>query len=94
MLTVYRLPGATNQLVAEVLAVNSNTVVVNQSGTPVAMPWIEKASAVVQVRFLFAILPHFRTRLCSQAFYGGNELGNGLVSLLIKDLDSFVSRPS
>ncbi|KAF5388345.1 hypothetical protein D9615_000633 [Tricholomella constricta] len=58
------LPGLTNQLVREVLLANPNTVVVNQSGTPVSMPWIEEASAVVQ------------------AFYGGNELGNGLADVL------------
>ncbi|GLB34071.1 putative glycosyl hydrolase 3 family protein [Lyophyllum shimeji] len=58
------LPGLTNQLVWEVLVANPNTVVVNQSGTPVSMPWVEQASTVLQ------------------AFYGGNELGNGLADVL------------
>lgn len=58
------LPGATDDLVKAVLAVNPNTVVVTQSGTPVAMPWIKDASTVVQ------------------AFFGGNELGNGLADIL------------
>ncbi|KXJ87181.1 glycosyl hydrolase family 3 N terminal domain-containing protein [Microdochium bolleyi] len=36
----------TNALVAAVLAANSNTAVVVQSGTPVGMPWIDEAAAV------------------------------------------------
>ncbi|KAJ6515569.1 glycoside hydrolase family 3 protein [Mycena sanguinolenta] len=58
------LPLLSNPLIAAVLSANPNTVVVNQSGTPVAMPWIEEASTVLQ------------------AFYGGNELGNGLADVL------------
>ncbi|KAK7203836.1 putative beta-glucosidase [Myxozyma melibiosi] len=41
------LPGATNQLVEAVLAANSNTVIILQSGTPVEMPWIEKSKALM-----------------------------------------------
>jgi len=58
------LPGLTNKLVSAVLSANPNTVIVNQSGTPVEMPWINEASTVLQ------------------AFYGGNELGNGLADVL------------
>ncbi|KAJ7498630.1 glycoside hydrolase family 3 protein [Mycena latifolia] len=58
------LPGLTNRLVSAVLRANPNTVVVNQSGTPVAMPWVEGAPTLLQ------------------AFYGGNELGNGLADVL------------
>jgi beta-glucosidase len=36
----------TNALVSKVLAANSNTAIVVQSGTPVAMPWIDNAKAV------------------------------------------------
>lgn len=43
-----RLPGAQDALAAAVLAANSRTVVVLQSGGPVEMPWIDKASAVLQ----------------------------------------------
>ncbi|KAG6850899.1 hypothetical protein H0H93_006725 [Arthromyces matolae] len=60
----FRLPGRTNELVSEVLKANPNTIVVNQSGTPVAMPWINEATTVLQ------------------AFYGGDELGNGLADVL------------
>ncbi|KAJ7682484.1 glycoside hydrolase family 3 protein [Mycena polygramma] len=42
------LPLLTNPLVSAVLNANPNTVVVNQSGTPVAMPWIDEASTVLQ----------------------------------------------
>lgn len=42
------LPLRTNDLVRAVLAANPNTVVVNQSGTPVEMPWIKDAKCLVQ----------------------------------------------
>ncbi|KAI5894000.1 glycoside hydrolase family 3 protein [Schizophyllum commune H4-8] len=43
-----KLPGLTNRLVSEVLKANPNTVVVNQSGTPVEMPWIDEAHTLLQ----------------------------------------------
>ena len=46
------LPGLTNRLVSEVIAANPNTIVVNQSGTPVEMPWIDEAHTLLQVRTL------------------------------------------
>lgn len=42
------LPPPMDDLIAAVLAANKNTVVVMQSGTPVSMPWIDNAAAVVQ----------------------------------------------
>ncbi|KAM9910742.1 hypothetical protein OXX69_004188 [Metschnikowia pulcherrima] len=41
------LPPHTDELVAAVLKANPNTVVVNQSGTPVEMPWLQDAKALV-----------------------------------------------
>ncbi|KAG2731630.1 hypothetical protein G9P44_005217 [Scheffersomyces stipitis] len=41
------IPGATNQLIEEVLKVNKNVVVVNQSGSPVTMPWVDQVPALV-----------------------------------------------
>jgi beta-glucosidase len=35
-------------LIEGVLKANPNTVVVNQSGSPISMPWINEASTVVQ----------------------------------------------
>ncbi|KAM0749713.1 glycoside hydrolase family 3 protein [Meredithblackwellia eburnea MCA 4105] len=58
------LPGASDALVSAVLAANPNTIIVTQSGTPVAMPWVKEAHTIVQ------------------AFFGGNELGNGLADVL------------
>lgn len=43
------LPGKQNDLIAAVLAANHNTVVVLQSGSPLAMPWLDKAKAVLQL---------------------------------------------
>ncbi|CDZ97665.1 glycoside hydrolase family 3 protein [Phaffia rhodozyma] len=63
------LPGATNDLVRSVLDANPNVIIVNQSGTPVEMPWIDDASTVLQ------------------AFYGGNELGNGMADVLFGKRD-------
>ncbi|KAK9476462.1 glycoside hydrolase superfamily [Lipomyces japonicus] len=42
-----KLPDGTDKLVAAVLAVNRNTVVVVQSGTPVELPWADDANAIV-----------------------------------------------
>ncbi|GJE99911.1 glycoside hydrolase family 3 protein [Phanerochaete sordida] len=58
------LPGLTNRLVTEVLAANPKTIVVNQSGTPVEMPWLSDAHTLLQ------------------AFYGGNEVGNGMADVI------------
>lgn len=41
------LPLLTNELVEAVLEANPNTVIVNQSGTPVELPWLSKANALV-----------------------------------------------
>lgn len=46
--TDYALPGMSNRLVSEILKANPNTVVVNQSGTPVEMPWMHEAKAIIQ----------------------------------------------
>ncbi|KAK4704566.1 beta-glucosidase, partial [Phenoliferia sp. Uapishka_3] len=69
------LPGETDALVKAVLAVNPNTVVVTQSGTPVAMPWINEASTILQ------------------AFFGGNELGNGLADILFGSVNPSAKLP-
>lgn len=45
------LPLRTNDLVKAVLAANPNTVVVNQSGTPVEMPWLADAKCLVHAWF-------------------------------------------
>lgn len=41
------LPPDTDELISRVLDANNNSVVVIQSGTPVSMPWIDKAKAVL-----------------------------------------------
>ncbi|GAA5997985.1 beta-glucosidase H [Rhodotorula paludigena] len=46
-----RLPGESDELVKAVLAANSNTIVVNQSGTPVEFPWIKDAPTLVHTFF-------------------------------------------
>ncbi|KAK9455662.1 glycoside hydrolase superfamily [Dipodascopsis uninucleata] len=45
--TFMDLPPPTDKLIEAVLNANPNTVIINQSGTPVTMPWVDKASALV-----------------------------------------------
>ncbi|POR35636.1 Beta-glucosidase [Tolypocladium paradoxum] len=59
------LPPGTDELIAAVTAANPNTAVVVQSGTPVAMPWLDQAGAVLQ------------------AWFGGNQGGNGIADVLL-----------
>lgn len=45
------LPGQQDALIERVAAANSRTVVVLNTGSPVAMPWLDKVAAVVQAWF-------------------------------------------
>lgn len=40
--------GSQDRLIAAVVEANPNTVVVNQSGTPVSMPWVDEVPAILQ----------------------------------------------
>ncbi len=44
----YDLPYDQNRLIDELIAANSNTVIVLTSGNAVAMPWLDKAPAIIQ----------------------------------------------
>jgi beta-glucosidase len=46
---VFGLPGKQNELVEEVAAVNPNTIVVLNTSQPVALPWIDKVKAVIEM---------------------------------------------
>ncbi|BGP25151.1 hypothetical protein JCM10295v2_004071 [Rhodotorula toruloides] len=46
-----RLPGETNALVRAVLRAQPNAIVVNQSGTPVELPWVDEAATLVHTFF-------------------------------------------
>ena len=46
---VFGLPGEQNKLVEEVAAVNPNTIVVLNTSQPVALPWVDKVKAVLQM---------------------------------------------
>jgi beta-glucosidase len=46
---VMALPGEQDRLIADVAAVNPNTVVVLNTGDPVAMPWLSRVRAVLQM---------------------------------------------
>ncbi|RJE25234.1 hypothetical protein PHISCL_02447 [Aspergillus sclerotialis] len=63
------LPPGSDELISRVLKANPNAVVVIQSGTPVTMPWVNDASALLQ------------------AWFGGNECGNGIADVLYGDVN-------
>jgi beta-glucosidase len=46
---VFGLPGDQDKLVEEIAAVNPNTVVVLNTSQPVALPWVDKVKAVLQM---------------------------------------------
>jgi beta-glucosidase len=46
---VMALPGDQDQLIADVAAANPNTIVVLNTGDPVAMPWLAQVRAVLQM---------------------------------------------
>jgi Glycosyl hydrolase family 3 C-terminal domain/Fibronectin type III-like domain len=79
------LPGRQDELITKVTAVNSNTIVVVNSGMPVLMPWAARAAAV-----LFAWLPGqaFGTAL-ADVLLGHSEPGGRLpVTLPAAESDS------
>ncbi len=63
------LPREQDELIARVARANPNTVVVLQTGGPVAMPWKDDVAAILQ------------------AWYPGQELGNGLADVLMGDAE-------
>lgn len=42
------LPGAQNELIDKVAAVNPNTIVVLNAGSAITMPWVDRVSAVIE----------------------------------------------
>ena len=69
------LPPNIDDLITRVLTVAPNTVIVNQSGTPISMPWHSLSSTLVQ------------------AWYGGNETGNGIADILFGDANPSAKLP-
>lgn len=69
------LPPNIDDLITRVLTLAPNTVIVNQSGTPISMPWHDLSSTLVQ------------------AWYGGNETGNGIADILFGDVNPSAKLP-
>jgi beta-glucosidase len=46
---VFQLPGNQNKLIADIAAVNPNTIVVLNTSLPVAMPWLDNVKGVLQM---------------------------------------------
>jgi beta-glucosidase len=42
------LPGAQNELIEKIAAVNPNTIVVLNAGSALAMPWVDKVAAIIE----------------------------------------------
>ena len=49
--TTIALPGDQDELVRRVAAVNKNTIVIVNTGAPVAMPWVDDVAGVIQIWF-------------------------------------------
>ena len=47
----FNLPMNQNHLIEEILKVNSNTIIVLNTGSPIRMPWADKASTILQTWF-------------------------------------------
>jgi beta-glucosidase len=48
---VFALPGDQDKLINEIAAVNPNTIVVLNTSEPVAMPWVDKVRAILEMWF-------------------------------------------
>ncbi|KAK6528025.1 hypothetical protein TWF281_009282 [Arthrobotrys megalospora] len=62
-----KLPKNQDELIEAIAKVNENVIVVNQSGAPVDMPWVENSNVKAVV----------------QAWYGGQEAGNVIADVLL-----------
>jgi beta-glucosidase len=69
------LPPGTDALISAVLDANPNTAIVIQSGTPVSMPWADKAKTILQ------------------AWFGGNETGNGIADVVFGNVNPSAKLP-
>ena len=49
LIPVFELPGEQDKLIEEVAAVNPNTIVVLNTSQPVALPWVDKVKAVLEM---------------------------------------------
>ncbi|KAH8551262.1 glycoside hydrolase family 3 domain protein [Umbelopsis sp. PMI_123] len=47
-----KLPGKQGELISAVAKVNKNLVLVNQSGTPIDMPWLDEVPSILQAWYL------------------------------------------
>src|SRR5258706_16339077 len=45
--TNFNLPGCSDRLIAAVLEANPEAVIITQSGSPIAMPWVDAATTLV-----------------------------------------------
>ncbi len=84
-----QLPGDQNALISAVAAVNPNTLVVLNTGAPVAMPWLDEVAAVIQ-----AWLPgqEFGNALVD-VITGVCEAGGRLPTTFPKQLEDSPSNP-
>jgi beta-glucosidase len=78
-------------LISAVSAANPSTVVVMQSGTPVAMPWISSVKALVHA--VSTSLLHLVSILTISKWYSGNETGNVISDILFRKVNPSAKLP-
>ena len=69
------LPAHIDELISRVVRANPRAIIINQSGTPVTMPWAPAAKTIIQ------------------AWYGGNETGNGITDVVFGDVNPSAKLP-
>jgi beta-glucosidase len=76
------LPGHMDALISAVAAANPSTVVIIQSGTPVAMPWASSVNGLLQAVSSPPPAQDHLSILTGYQWYGGNETGNAIADIL------------
>jgi beta-glucosidase len=82
--------GGSDQLIDAVLAVNENTVVINQSGTPVTMPWAHQVPVILQAWYQGQEAGH----ALADVLFGKHSPGGKLPTTFPKRLEDNPSFPS